>query len=440
MAKKSMMARSDRPLTGWLKRFASDRRGSLSLIIGMMLPVAVGAAAAAVDYSRLSMAQGQMQTAADETALAGARELQLRQVDVGATRNLLETIALQRLNKLPVKPSISVAINLEERTVEVGIAADMPVLLLNHVSAKSSAIGAKARARALGGQNPLCLVSLDENANDGLNFGARTRMEARGCTLHGNSVHPEGFAIDQRAEVNAAVLCAAGRVSVNPYATANAQIRNDCPEMRDPLGQRELPVPGACLMNGAKISGATTLVPGTYCGDIRIQPGAVVTLQSGTYVFHKAIVQIEAGARVVGTHVNLHFSGDGPKGKTALIADKDSIIDLTAPRSGTMAGLLLTTERGLTDARQFHLSSENARRLLGTIYLPSGDIWLGNGKPIADQSAFTIIVARKIATRAGPSLTNDTQLTLVLNTNYHLTDVPVPTGLGNNTGAIQLVK
>jgi hypothetical protein len=365
----------------------------------------------------------------------------LQQADPGITRNLLNSLARERLGNLRAEPRITVTVDPRNRSTDIRIEATLPTILLDNIKGKQPIV-VQARARAFGGASPLCLVSLDDSSYIALDLGAQTRIIASGCTIHSNSMHPQGFAVASKAEVTAAVLCGAGRVHVTAEATAKAQVRNDCPPLKDPLRTRSLPEPASCIRNGGKLSG--TLMPGTYCGAFRIATGDKVSLQPGVFVFHNAELRIDAGATLEGTHVNMHFTGVGPgQGKaalTAINAHKDSTIDLTAPRAGEMAGLLITTERDQPQSRQFYIHSENARRLLGTIYLPSGDLWLGNGKPIADQSAFTIIVARKIATRAGPDLTNDAQVTLVLNTNYHMTDVPVPRGVGNNTAVIQLVK
>ncbi len=444
----SLVAMTTRTIFEWLKRAAQDRRGSIGMILGFALPVAVAAVAGAVDYSRLSLIRSQLQAIADETAVVGASELQLRQVDVSVTRSMLQTVASQRMTNLPGRPQITVIIDEQNRTTEIGITLAVPTLLLNNIQGENPIV-VQSRARAIGGSNPLCLVSLDMNSNDGLSFGQRTRLDAPGCSIQGNSLHPTGFKVDQWAEVTAGQLCAASRVFVQQQAKTNAKLIDDCPQLKDPLIQRTLPTPaGVCRINGGNFVGNQP--PDTYCGALRISAGQTVTLQPGIYVFNNASLTIDPGATLKGENVNLHFagagvtSGKGGGGGTSLLAieaHKDSVIDLTAPKTGSMAGLLLTTDRGLINARRFYINSESARRLLGTIYLPSGDIWLGNGKPIADQSAFTIFVARKIATRAGPALTNDAQLTLVLNTNYHMTDVPVPKGLGNRQGGgIQLEK
>ena len=433
------MASKIRWLPRILRALASCRQGSTLPLFGIALPILFGGVATAVDYSRLAMARTHLQNAADETALAGARELQLRQTDLTATTNLLRAIALDRIGTPASEPQVSVNIDPVERLTDIRIELSLPTLLLNNITGKNSIV-VQARARALGGANPLCLVALHPVAHDALQFGASTKLEAPGCTVHGNSNHQHSFSLGSRSVVEAGQLCAVARVGLNRDARANAKIRNDCPPMKDPLAKRSLPVPGSCVMNGGNIAGMKVLNPGTYCGSISIQPNARVELRPGIYVFHKVNLNIGKGAQLTGQDVTLHFIGQGPHHNIALSADPTSIIDLSAPRNGLTAGLLITSEQTSAYHLRFYINSENARRLLGTIYLPSGDLWIGNGKPVADQSAFTIIVARKVQTRAGPNLTNDAQLTLVLNRNYHLTDVPVPFGLGNNQGSIQLVK
>jgi hypothetical protein len=66
--------------------------------------------------------------------------------------------------------------------------------------------------------------------------------------------------------------------------------------------------------------------------------------------------------------------------------------------------------------------SDDARTLLGTIYLPRGRLHVGANKPVADKSAYTIVVANRFSLSEGP--------TMVLNTNYGATDIPVPEGVG----------
>jgi Flp pilus assembly protein TadG len=64
---------------------ARSPRGAAALLFGLMLPVFIGFAALAVDTSMIAVARGQLSTAADSAALAGAQELATENRVRGAT-------------------------------------------------------------------------------------------------------------------------------------------------------------------------------------------------------------------------------------------------------------------------------------------------------------------------------------------------------------------
>jgi hypothetical protein len=189
-----------------------------------------------------------------------------------------------------------------------------------------------------------------------------------------------------------------------------------------------------CADNGSlvplvprKIDGGTrTLDPGTYCGGLIITNKANVTLRDGTYIMNQGPLIVDKGSSLTGDYVGFYFKGD----LATLKFDFDSVISLSAPKVGAMAGLLFYSDPGALLGSKFRIYSDNARRLLGTIYLPKGDLYVDANKPIADQSAYTVIVARTIELYSGPNL--------VLNANYGATDVPVPQGVGPTGSNIAL--
>jgi hypothetical protein len=80
--------------------------------------------------------------------------------------------------------------------------------------------------------------------------------------------------------------------------------------------------------------------------------------------------------------------------------------------------------------RQHQILSDNARNLLGTIYMPKGEIIIDALQPIADQSAYTVLIVQQLHLYSGPNL--------ILNSNYSATNVPVPVGVGPNSAKIYL--
>jgi hypothetical protein len=136
-------------------------------------------------------------------------------------------------------------------------------------------------------------------------------------------------------------------------------------------------------------------------------------------------LQVLGDGALIGRNVGFYFVGD----LSTMTLSANSRVDLTAPRDGDMAGFLFFANRtlltGALNLRHFRISSNNARNLLGTIYLRDGQLDVDSNRPIADRSAYTVVVARLISVSAGPDL--------YLNTDYDGTDVPVPHGVGPRT-------
>ncbi len=146
-----------------------------------------------------------------------------------------------------------------------------------------------------------------------------------------------------------------------------------------------------------------------------------MSLASGTYIFKDGPLLVKDGGSLSGVNTSLYFTG-----ATALLNfAPNSTVSLTAPKSGDMAGILIAEDRRNPVGNAFEIYSNNARNLLGTIYLPQGRLHVAANNPVSDQSAYTIIVARRFTLSEGP--------TMVLNTNYGATDIPCAPGASGQT-------
>ena len=137
---------------------------------------------------------------------------------------------------------------------------------------------------------------------------------------------------------------------------------------------------------------------------------------------------MDFGSSLKGEGVGFYFTGTD----AGLDMAKESSISLTAPKTGPLAGIIMFQDRNMADDVKYEINSDDAAVLLGTIYLPKGTLLVQGEKPVAQNSAYTIVVARIIKLSAGP--------TMVLNSNYGLTDVPVPEGLGNLSNKVSLQR
>ena len=72
------------------------------------------------------------------------------------------------------------------------------------------------------------------------------------------------------------------------------------------------------------------------------------------------------------------------------------------------------------------------RELLGTIYIPEAELVVSSRGNVAEDSDWSVIVAR--------TLTVKDSTNLVINTNYANSNVPVPDGVGPGDGMPRLTR
>jgi hypothetical protein len=264
--------------------------------------------------------------------------------------------------------------------------------------------------------------------------------------VYSDSKSPSSVQAKDDATLTAGLICSVGGKGKQSSAKFTPDPVVDCPVMEDPLASRTAPEVGPCSFNNKVIRGGTELLqPGVYCGGLKITDGAEVTLSRGIYIVKDGPLIVDNGATLQGTDVAIYLKGIGAN----LTFDTDTTISLSAPKDGPLAGLLIFDDPSGAKAlaippfplpipilggllggllpsdgppREHKILSDNARTLLGTIYMPQGRLIIDANKPIADKSAYTVLVVRRIDLHAGPNL--------FLNSDYSASDVPVPRGVG----------
>ncbi len=392
---------------------------------GVALMGLLTAAGAAVDYSKASNQRAKLQAIADGAVTAGVRQFRL-----GNASELIVQEAVKGFVRAASDASLGIVVvdtvaDAKARTVSASLSTTVPTYVMHLVGRQFNAVSVKATAKLAGGA-PVCVLGLDMNESGTIHLEKNALLNAPNCAIYSNSKKPDGLKSKDAGSLTASFICSAGGKVSDKVGAFSPTPRTDCPVLSDPLRMRPLPSSGGCAATDLVVNGTTmNLSPGTYCGGLKVTNAARVNLTPGTYVFKGGRLEVGKGSVLTGTNVALHFSGSG----ATLQFDADSSVSLTAPKIGDMAGLLISEDRTNPIDQKFNILSNDARTLLGTIYLPRGRLFVGANRPIADQSAYTIVVARMFSLSEGP--------TMVLNTNYGATDVPVPDGIGPN-GVAQL--
>lgn len=406
-----------------LRAAIDDRRGNAAIIFSLALLPLAGGAGMAVDYAAIASNRAKLQAAADAGALHAAKELRLAQMAGSNITTIAKTYAQTALaDRARMLSNLVIDATLIDNNtgVQVKISAAYQPVVFRFISKGAVNIGAQAVGRTVG--FPICALALDEAALGAatLYLEANAKVTAQFCAVQSNSKNPIGITALNSSKLTAGSICSSGGV-FGPKANFLPDPVVDCPIVPDPLASRAAPVVGACTYTGQVINGGTMVfTPGVYCGGLKITGGATVTLSPGEYVIKDGPFIVENGSTLKSLNAGVYLTGTNA---TVNLAG-DTTINMTAPVAGPMAGLLFFEDRAAPKYRLHKFTSDNAPNLLGTIYLPQGQIIVDANKPIADQSAFTIIVARRIALMAGPNL--------VLNSDYNSTNVPVPGGLNGS--------
>ncbi|MFZ2099929.1 MAG: TadE/TadG family type IV pilus assembly protein [Oricola sp.] len=420
-----------------MKRFLRNEKGNFATTFGVLAAVFSVAVAMAIQVAGLSHAKSNLQDIVDAAALAAAQEAQMSNFSKSVAQGVAENFVLSNITGRMRDPAIQTVVNTTSRsaasqfarieiTVDATVNVDHPLWSAGGNSVKMQA-SATARIRSAG---KICVIALDEAEEGALTLTAQARMTADDCAVYSNSTNRFGIVASNLARLDSRFVCTAGGY-VGKRAHFSTPPLTDCPKTPDPLAAREPPSVGACVAansNASYSKGSVTLKPGTYCGGLTIKGQADVTLAPGEYVFKDGPLIVGGSATLRGDYVGLYFAGDNAVAEFGIA----TTIDLGAPKSGPMSGMLIFQDRGNSTGDRFVIRSSNARRLLGTVYIPRGSLLVDAAGKVADQSDYTAIVTREMKLMNGPNL--------VLNTNYSDTDVPVPEGVGPVRGMVWLSK
>jgi Flp pilus assembly protein TadG len=430
-----------------LRELLRDRSGSVAITATLLAPILLMAVAAAVDYSMFARERTRLQNQVDAAAIFSARELQMAKAD----SQKISAVAQNFVHAEEPHATVQTSVDVKAFSVTVSARKKYDPKMGTLFWGSSPAVSASATAK-LNGTAPLCLLALDTTAPATVHLEQSAAMTATGCMVYSNSKNSAGLQAKDSATLKAGIVCTAGGKARTSGATVTPEPVTDCPQMEDPLRARTAPTVGACRFDAMVVRGGSqVLEPGVYCKGLKVTNGAVVTLAKGTYIIKGGPLIVDKGGILNGTDVSIYLSG-----RTAnLTFAADSTINLSAAKDGPLAGLLIFDDPSGASApaippfplpipivgellgglgglvggllppgppREHKILSDNARTLLGTIYMPQGRLIIDASKPIADKSAYTVLVVRRIDLHAGPNL--------ILNSDYSATDVPVPKGVG----------
>ncbi len=392
----------------FLVRFLQNRSGGMAVIAGLALPAVITLAVGAIDLVSVSADRGKIQDVLDQAAIQAAQQLGVTEPATLSerTRAYLD-IQLAEL-KSRCDYTVTTIIAPDGKSVRVVLEGRRMSFFGSLLPPGGWPLRLAAGASPMG-QVPLCVLSIGQDSGDRLQMGGTSQLTAAKCLVDSNSDIQVGSTAWLQAAMVQSAGTATGRITPAPQPSA--------PVIDDPFSSMALTAPtGACIETDVVYTeGTTTLPAGLHCGNITVKGTARLNLAPGEHYFKSGQLQLNQTGAMSGDDVFLLFDSTADFQFTG-----SASVTLAGRRSGAFAGFVIATARGNT--RTLGLASDAARSIVGVIYAPDATLSVQGTNKIADQSAWTVIVAKAIKTNGGPNL--------VINSDYANSSVPVPGGVG----------
>ncbi|MEM7068685.1 MAG: TadE/TadG family type IV pilus assembly protein [Pseudomonadota bacterium] len=426
-----------------LKRFLKAKAGSVATVTGIMILPLLGVVAYAVDYSIMFHQRLKLQDIADSAAMASVKELSLSGANEDVIKKVARSYALDTLgDKWQISAAdsdldVKVTPSKREGKVSVDLSYVWQPFIAHLFDDRVNPIQVSSTAD-LAGESLTCIIGLMQPqrlAKSSIHIDNNAVVRADNCSVFSNSVHKYGLRADKSAQMTAETICSAGGVLTmgrKKQAQFSPKPITDCPKIDDPLENRRYPKYGACKEKSLVVTEDKMIKPSVYCGGLTIGGDAEVELQAGVYIIKDGPLIVKDSASLKGKGVTFFLTG----ADSTFDFQENTTIDLAAAETGVTAGLLFFEDRSVPhsfkfnpfnyksrskDVRIHSISSNDARNLLGTLYLSKSILMIDADAPVADASAYTAIITARLWLREGPVLT--------LNADLTDTQVPVPNGL-----------
>lgn len=357
----------------FLCRLAADRGGAVAVVVALLLPLMVGVGALAIETGLWFSERRDLQNAADSAALSGAFELTAGR----KTTVMASALADGRRNAADAAFSVRnppTSGPFTGSTAAVEVTATRPqTLLLSALFLGDMQVGARAVAR-VGTLGDPCILALERVESSAAEFSGSADIVLRDCGVKANSSSAQALTVSGSSSLTAQFVETVGGYQVSGSGRLDVgSTMTNASASADPFRSLPNPPVGGCNQTKYKENGTATLSPGVYCNGLDLGSQARVTLSPGIYVVNGGSVRINGGAQVSGTGVTIFLTGSSGD-YAQMDINGGAQVDLTAPNSGTYAGVLFFQDRNAPSGGDNKFNGGSSMRLNGALYFPGQQV------------------------------------------------------------------
>ena len=409
-------------MIGFMKKLWRDKRGNALVIIGAALPLVIGSAGLASDTIQWALWKRQLQRAADSGAMAGVYAIVQ---DDGVRTNVATSVdhdlsynnhIAYTYTKVVGAPTSGTYAS-DPYAVQVQLSVQKSLGFSGMFLSSTPTITATGIATVVP-SGTYCVISLENQAVTGIDATGSTDVNL-GCGMITNSVSMSAAVATGSSSVAASPIAAVGGIPASTHWGTGTVLQPFTVEQADPFANVPIPAFSSCSNfpnNSPNNTYNSTTNPelanpggGVKCFQGNVDIKGRVTLDPGIYVINQGSLGMNSN------NAELHCTGcTFIMTSTTAATDASSIggvdmqggqLDLTAPTSGTYAGMIYYQDRRATADNSVKINGNSSSKLEGALYFPRADITF-NGTSGQNTNCMQIVTKR--VTFTGNSAVNNT--------------------------------
>jgi hypothetical protein len=352
-----------------------------------------------------------MQTAADSAALAAGQELAYGDSVVAGQADATSNGYINGQNGGVVtinNPPLSGPNAGKSGYVEAIVARPQPTFFLRALGMTTIAL--QARAVASTGNGPNCVYIMDPSAPNAMSFNGNITIR-NNCGMLVDSSSSSGLYVNGNVTITEPTTGVVGGYLSSGNVSFTPPPKTGIVAAADPLAYVQAPSVGACSYNSLTLNGnfgtansPYQMNPGVYCGGITITGNAHLNFNPGTYVLAGGGINFTGNAWFTGSGVTF-YNTTGAGGYKGILLSGNIIMNLSAPTSGSLAGVLFFQDRTIPSGSAGSAIVGNTTSTLdGALYFPTTKLTY-NGN--SSSSGYSIIVADQWVDTGNSTLGNN---------------------------------
>ncbi len=412
----------------WFRHFLADVRGNFAVTAAVALVPLLGAGGLAVDFASVHHKKSELQELADGAALAVSKEMSLSKLTDKQVSTLVENFVLANFRAgagetLQIVPAMAN----DSKSLKVDLALVWKPFFAHYLDSTVLPLRVSSTAAFYGERANICVLALNSSEKASIGMNDPASVTAQGCAIYSDSTSASGIDVSNGATISGDAIFTAGGFN-GPINGFNQKPITDSPPVGDPLSGRPEPAFGGCEYNNYFAdSGSITLFPGVYCGGISLSGKVEARLEPGEYIIRDGPLLMKGNATLTGKFVGFYLTGTN----AIFHFSTSTQVDLIAPKSGPLAGILFFEDRASPKGRTFTIESKDAERFEGVVYLPRGTLFIDKASKVGTLANWTAIIADRIMIGEGPQI--------LVKADYGASEIPVPSGIGG-TSRVKLVN